>query len=77
MNPALFFVFNVVFICLAQSILLFLVSMPAYVMLLTSQITRRVDESDTVFARLVLALVTLEFFADQQQWSKEPCCPST
>lgn len=67
-SPSLFFVFNVVFISLAQSILLFMVSMPAYVLLLTERYGSEYTLVDTVFPRIMLGLVIVEWFADQQQW---------
>jgi steroid 5-alpha reductase family enzyme len=67
-NPTLFFLFNVAFISLAQSILLFLISTPIYVMLLASRFSEKMDTSDIIFARVLMGLVLLEFFADQQQW---------
>lgn len=67
-HPALFFVFNVAFISLAQSVLLFMVSTPTYVMLLTSRLTEKMETPDIIFARVLMGLVVVEFFADQQQW---------
>ena len=64
----MFFIFNALFISLAQSILLVLISTPAYVMLLTARFGETMSTSDTVFARVLMGLVLLEFFADQQQW---------
>lgn len=64
----LFFVFNILFISLAQSILLFLVTTPTYVILLTVRAGEKMATSDSIFARVLLGLVLLEWFADQQQW---------
>lgn len=69
-SPALFFVFNVLFISLAQSILLVLISTPTYVMLLAARFGETMQTSDIIFARVLMGLVLVEFFADQQQWSK-------
>jgi steroid 5-alpha reductase family enzyme len=69
-SPTLFFLFNVAFISLAQSILLFLISTPAYVMLLVSRFSESMTTADTIFARILMGLVMVEFFADQQQWGK-------
>jgi steroid 5-alpha reductase family enzyme len=71
-SPALFFVFNVTFISLAQSVLLFLITTPTYTMLLASRVplVEKMTTADTIFARVLMGLVLLEFFADQQQWSK-------
>ncbi|KAK0124343.1 hypothetical protein ONS95_009312 [Cadophora gregata] len=68
-HPGLFFVFNVLFISLAQSILLFLITTPTYVMLLAGRIGGGLTTADMVFVRVLMALVLLEFFADQQQWN--------
>jgi len=67
-SPTLFFLFNVAFISLAQSILLLLISTPTYVVLLASQISDTMEISDIIFARVLMGLVLVEFFADQQQW---------
>jgi steroid 5-alpha reductase family enzyme len=67
-GPALFFVFNVAFISLAQSALLFLVATPTYVILLASRLTEKMETGDIVFARVLMGLIIVEFFADQQQW---------
>jgi len=66
---SLFFVFNVVFISFAQSILLFLVATPTYVMLLASKLGEAsIERSDVICARVLMGLILIEFFADQQQW---------
>jgi steroid 5-alpha reductase family enzyme len=70
LNPALFFVFNVAFISLAQSILLFLITTPTYVMVVAARLGETMSTSDVVFARALMGLVLVEVFADQQQWSK-------
>ncbi|KAH7371637.1 hypothetical protein BKA66DRAFT_469164 [Pyrenochaeta sp. MPI-SDFR-AT-0127] len=63
------FLFNVVFISLAQNILLWLITTPTYVLLLSARITGNETTSyDTFFGRTMLFLVVIEFFADQQQW---------
>ncbi|CAG8961035.1 hypothetical protein HYFRA_00002575 [Hymenoscyphus fraxineus] len=68
-SPPLFFVFNVTFISLAQSILLFLITTPTYVLLLASRFGNEMVSSDLVFSRVLMGLVLVEFFADQQQWN--------
>jgi steroid 5-alpha reductase family enzyme len=70
LNPAFFFVFNVTFISLAQSILLFLITTPTYVMVLVARFGKAMSTTDVVFARALMGLVLVEVFADQQQWSK-------
>ncbi|KAI9881075.1 MAG: hypothetical protein M1830_008233 [Pleopsidium flavum] len=68
-NPALFFVFNVVFISLAQSVLLFSVTTPTYILLLAARLTaNEYRTADLIFSRALVGLVLLAFFADQQQW---------
>ncbi|KAI9795193.1 MAG: hypothetical protein M1816_000215 [Peltula sp. TS41687] len=68
-SPPLFFVFNVLFISLAQSILLMSVATPTYVLLLASKFTgNRLGTSDLIISRVILGFVVLEWFADQQQW---------
>lgn len=75
MNGALFFIFNVLFISFGQSILLFLITTPAYVMVLASRLLPETSNIDIIFPRVILFLVLLEFAADQQQWSKSPIYP--
>jgi len=70
-NPGLFFVFNIAFISLAQSVLLFLISTPAYVMLLTTRLGDTMDTTDIMISRVLMGLIMVEFFADQQQWGKK------
>lgn len=72
LSPALFFVFNVTFISLAQSFLLFLITTPTYVMLLAAPLGETMSTADVIFARVLMGLVLVEVFADQQQWSKSP-----
>ncbi|KAI4177083.1 MAG: hypothetical protein LQ343_000565 [Gyalolechia ehrenbergii] len=66
-NPPLFFIFNVIFISLAQSVLLFTITTPTYLLLLTSSIVKP-DMTDMVFGQFMLIAVFLAFIADQQQW---------
>ena len=50
-------------------ILLWVITSPTYVLLLTSRITGDTFSSyDSIFSKVMFALVILEFFADQQQW---------
>ncbi|KAI4204152.1 MAG: hypothetical protein LQ350_001343 [Teloschistes chrysophthalmus] len=67
-NAPLFFLFNVVFISLSQSVLLFSVSMPTYILLLASPLVPS-DNVDILFTQVLLASVFLAFTADQQQWN--------
>jgi Protein of unknown function (DUF1295) len=68
LSPPLLFAFNVVFISFIQSILLFAISTPAYILLLVSRLGEPLKTADTVFPRLLLGLAIAEWFADQQQW---------
>lgn len=82
------FLFNVLFISLAQSVcsefklirrsartdyhqvLLFLITSPTYVLMLAGRLTgEELSWADFAFSRTLMALVLLEFFADQQQWT--------
>jgi len=67
-SAPLFFAFNVVFISLVQSLLLFAITTPAYLLLLASRQEDNLTTADIVFPRILLGLVILEWFADQQQW---------
>ncbi|KAK4541436.1 hypothetical protein LTR36_008037 [Oleoguttula mirabilis] len=62
-------VLNVVFIASVQSILLFAVTSPTYILLLTSRLHSPMSLPDTLFARTLMALVLFEWFADGQQWA--------
>lgn len=50
-------------------VLLYLITTPAYILLLASRLTgEQMQSADLVFSRLLMGLVLFEFFADQQQW---------
>ena len=83
-SPPLFFVFNVTFISLIQSVLLFSVSTPTYIMTLASRIAytnptvagftpssavSSFDTADFMFASIMCTCVTISAIGDQQQWS--------
>ncbi|KAJ4360945.1 uncharacterized protein N0V89_001514 [Didymosphaeria variabile] len=69
-GPVVMFIFNIVFISLAQNILLFAITSPTYVLLLCSRVTgNELTFYDSVFSKLIFVLVLMEFFADQQQWN--------
>lgn len=86
--PVAFFIFNVTFISLIQSVsllsalasrsplihvqvLLFAVAAPTYILLLSSHLTGQgMNTTDLVLSRILIGLVVVEWFADQQQWSK-------
>jgi steroid 5-alpha reductase family enzyme len=61
-------VFNVIFISTIQSLLLFAITTPTYVILLAARSGEALSTADTVFVRALMGLVLIEFFADQQQW---------
>ncbi|MCJ1478313.1 AAA ATPase afg3 [Lambiella insularis] len=66
----LFFVFDVLFISLAQSVLLFSVSMPTYVLLVTSKLTgENMLPLDVAFSQGLVGAVLGAAIADQQQWN--------
>ncbi|CAK1355628.1 hypotheticalsprotein [Cercospora beticola] len=64
-----FFMLNILFISSAQIVLLWSVTLPTYVLMLTSQLKPEMTSLDMTIARLLLALVILTYFADQQQWN--------
>ncbi len=66
----LFFVLNVVFISLIQSVLLFAIAAPVYPLLLSIQFEKDLSIADMVFVGIQLGLVALEWTSDQQQWSR-------
>ncbi|KAE9980020.1 hypothetical protein EG328_000515 [Venturia inaequalis] len=70
-GPVGMFVLNVVFISTIQSILLFAITTPAYILMLTSRFPGgdKMDIFDIVFSRVLMALILVEVFADQQQWN--------
>ncbi|KAF2200108.1 DUF1295-domain-containing protein [Delitschia confertaspora ATCC 74209] len=69
LRPWQMFTFNVAFISLAQSLLLWMITTPTYVLLLASKITGGgMGYFDNFFSRLMLLLVVVEFVADGQQW---------
>lgn len=67
-HPVIFFIFNATFISFIQSILLFLLAAPTYIILLASKIEPNVGTADLLFAGTQLALILSEWFSDQQQW---------
>jgi steroid 5-alpha reductase family enzyme len=74
--PFLFFVFNVLFISLVQSVLLFSITTPTYLLLLASRLASASGSpveswtfGDLIISRLMVACVLVCLFADQQQWN--------
>ncbi|KAF2476936.1 DUF1295-domain-containing protein [Lindgomyces ingoldianus] len=69
-GPTWMFIFNIGFISLGQCLLLFAITSPTYILLLTSRLTPdTMSTYDNLFSRLMFFLVLVEFFADQQQWT--------
>lgn len=73
-GPAVMFVLNVLFISLAQSLLLCAVTMPSYVMLLSERLVNAGalpawTVGDTIAFTSMLGLVALTAVGDQQQWN--------
>jgi steroid 5-alpha reductase family enzyme len=74
-GPVGMFIFNITFISFGQSILLALVTFPAYVLLLTERLAtydgpiKAWSPTDTAIAAVMLALIATSYLADQQQWN--------
>ncbi|KAF2400189.1 DUF1295-domain-containing protein [Trichodelitschia bisporula] len=68
-NAPTMFVFNVFFIALAQNVLLFLITTPVYLLLLVSRENPTMELPDIIFSRVLMGLILVETFADQQQWN--------
>ncbi|KAE8350797.1 hypothetical protein BDV28DRAFT_138424 [Aspergillus coremiiformis] len=69
-NRFVFFIFNIVFISLIQSLLLLLLAAPTYNFLLLSRLPegKSFEVPDLVFSRVAFFFIIIEYFADQQQW---------
>ncbi|KAL6158107.1 hypothetical protein ACJQWK_07865 [Exserohilum turcicum] len=68
-GPAMFF-FNIAFISLGQNFLLWVITTPAYILLLANRVAgNEVSTFDVLFGRIMVALVVFEWFADQAQWN--------
>ena len=74
-SPTLFFLFNVLFISLVQSILLLSITTPTYLMLIASRLASASGTpveswtlADLIISRVMVGCVLAAFFADQQQW---------
>ncbi|TQS38663.1 hypothetical protein Golomagni_00827 [Golovinomyces magnicellulatus] len=70
MNPLQLFIFNIFFISLTQSVLLFLITTPSYIILLAAQVSPKISAADYVFASVLIALIAIELISDQQQWGE-------
>ncbi|EAU32294.1 conserved hypothetical protein [Aspergillus terreus NIH2624] len=70
-NRFIFFLFNVVFISLTQSLLLLLITAPTYNFLLLSRLPhmKSFELPDLIFSRVAFFFLIIEYFADQQQWA--------
>ena len=68
-SAPLFFIFNVVFISTAQPVLLFIITAPTYLLLLTTIVSPQWSTGDLIFSRVMVGCVLLAFFADQQQYN--------
>ncbi|KAL2263222.1 hypothetical protein VTK26DRAFT_7716 [Humicola hyalothermophila] len=64
-----FHIFNWTFISFIQSILLFLIAAPTYIILLASTIDPDLSNADTAYLATELGLILVEHLADQQQWA--------
>lgn len=71
-SPAIWPLFNIVFIAGSQLILLFLIAAPAYIQLLVSNMGMGISKVDTFFPRALVGFVLIEALADHQQWSLYP-----
>ncbi|KAL2022326.1 hypothetical protein VTK56DRAFT_5724 [Thermocarpiscus australiensis] len=65
----LFHVFNWTFISFGQSILLFLIAAPVYIILLASRIEPAVTSADIAYLATEFGFLLIESVADQQQWA--------
>ncbi|KAF9886073.1 hypothetical protein FE257_012008 [Aspergillus nanangensis] len=70
-NRFVFFLFNITFISLTQSLILLLVSAPTYNFLLLSRLPqgKLFELPDLIFSRVAFFFLIIEYFADQQQWN--------
>ncbi|KAM0720561.1 hypothetical protein Q7P37_004697 [Cladosporium fusiforme] len=64
-----FFLLNVLFTSSVQSVLLFAVTTPTYILLLSSRIDPAMSTVEVSICRALITLVAVEFIADQQQWN--------
>ncbi|KND95165.1 hypothetical protein TOPH_00697 [Tolypocladium ophioglossoides CBS 100239] len=65
-----FFLLNVTFISLIQSVLLFAIScVPAYAILLSSRFDPEITAADLAYFAVEVALLLSEFLSDGQQWT--------
>ncbi|WEW60572.1 hypothetical protein PRK78_006059 [Emydomyces testavorans] len=69
-NPFLFFLFNISFISLTQSLLLLMITAPTYLFLLLNTVrsTPAFGLPDLAFSRAIIFFIIIEYLADQKQW---------
>lgn len=65
-----FHILNWTFISFIQSVLLYMLASPAYVLLLATQFEPELTTADIGFTIMELGLILIEFIADHQQWGK-------
>lgn len=68
--PGVWFIFNVLFIALAQNVLLYAIASPTYILLLASRFLPKITFTEVAISRGLIGLVLVEFFADNQQWCR-------
>lgn len=74
-GPTLMFLFNILFISVAQSLLLMIITTPTYILLLTERLAmydgpiKSWDLVDTVVAGIIFTCIAVSYVADQQQWN--------
>lgn len=73
-SPVIWPVFNIIFIAGMQLSLLLLISTPAYIQLLVTNMGMGISKVDTLFPRALVGLVLIEALADHQQWSLYSHC---
>jgi len=63
------FILDLTFISFQQSVLLWVVTTPAYILLNVSRLEPQLTLADFIFASIILGLLAIETIADQQQWN--------
>ncbi|KAF2738818.1 DUF1295-domain-containing protein [Polyplosphaeria fusca] len=68
-GPFWMFGLNVAFISLGQCLLLFAITTPTYILLLSGRVIGdELTTYDNLFPKVMFALIVVEFFSDHQQW---------
>lgn len=65
-----FHILNWTFISFIQSVLLYMLASPVYVLLLATQFEPELSTADIGFVVMELGLILTEFIADHQQWGQ-------